>query len=85
MQCVSCRKTDGFFPCIDQWMSYFPSPLQDLRIDVASIKVHPWVVKPLPEKYNVALAELQSCQKVVDEKVKQGAFSSPERDKILEV
>jgi len=31
------------------------------------------------------LAELKECQKLVDEQVKKGAFSSPERDKALEV
>jgi len=57
---------------------------QDLRINVQSIKVHPWVVKPLPEKYAVALEELKGFQKTIDERVNTGAFNSPERDKILE-
>ena len=39
----------------------------------------------MPEKYANALAELKECQKLVDEQVKKGAFSSPERDKALEV
>ncbi|GAX76556.1 hypothetical protein CEUSTIGMA_g4002.t1 [Chlamydomonas eustigma] len=57
---------------------------QDLRIDVKSIKIHPWVVKPLPEKYTAALEELKGFQKTIDERVNTGAFNSPERDKILE-
>ena len=62
-----------------------PPSCQDNRIDVPSIRSHPWVNKPLPEKYANALVELQECQKLVDEQVKKGAFSSPERDKALEV
>ncbi len=50
-----------------------------------SIKAHPWVLKPLPEKYAVALKELQGYQAVVDEKIKKGAYVNPDRDKILEV
>ena len=65
--------------------SRLPPPLQDLRIDVPSIKLHPWFNKPLPEKYMAALEELRGCQVIVEEQVKQGAFSSPERDKQLEV
>lgn len=57
---------------------------QDNRIDVPSIKAHPWVHKPLPPLYANALAELQSEQKAIDERVKQGVYANPERDRLLE-
>lgn len=43
---------------------------QDSRIDVPSIRAHPWVLKPLVPPYSTAFNELQVQQKEVDEKVK---------------
>ncbi len=59
--------------------------LQDNRIDVPSIKVHPWVLKPLIPMYDTAMEGLLGEQKVIDERLKQGVYSNPDRDKILEV
>ena len=61
-----------------------PSP-QDARIDVPSIKQHPWVLKPLPPQYAAALEELHKEQRVIDERLKSGVYHNPERDKTLEV
>lgn len=62
-----------------------PPSNQDARIDVPSIKQHPWVLKPLPPQYAAALEELHKEQRVIDERLKSGVYHNPERDKTLEV
>lgn len=58
---------------------------QDLRPDVATIKAHPWMNRPLAPVYAKALEDLSEDQAIIDEQVKKGLFHSPERDKALEL
>lgn len=44
---------------------------QDNRIDVASIRKHPWVLKPLPEVYSKALEQLLAEQQTIDKHRKE--------------
>ena len=59
--------------------------VQDARIDIASIKQHPWFVKPLPPKYANALATMQQAQAAIDEQAQHAAALSGDRDRKLQV
>eukprot|EP00879_Flechtneria_rotunda_P008273 GHRR01008666.1.p1 GENE.GHRR01008666.1~~GHRR01008666.1.p1 ORF type:complete len:401 (+),score=132.14 GHRR01008666.1:1544-2746(+) len=58
---------------------------QDSRITVDQIIAHPWFKKPLPQKYEVALAQLQEEQRAIDRRVATGGFKSKERDSQLQL
>jgi hypothetical protein len=46
---------------------------------------HPWFSRALPEKYEVALAQLQEEQRAIDARVAGGNYRSKERDAQLQV
>jgi hypothetical protein len=46
---------------------------------------HPWFSRPLPEKYETALAQLQEEQRAIDARVAGGNYRSKERDAQLQV
>lgn len=46
---------------------------------------HPWFSRPLPEKYETALAQLQEEQRAIDSRVAGGNYRSKERDAQLQV
>lgn len=58
---------------------------QDNRIDVPSIRTHPWVLKPLTEEYAKAMEELNKAQALIDERVAAGAYKHTDSEKHLEV
>uniref|UniRef100_A0A7R9VAN3 cyclin-dependent kinase n=1 Tax=Chlamydomonas euryale TaxID=1486919 RepID=A0A7R9VAN3_9CHLO len=57
---------------------------QDARIDVAGIRAHPWLLKPLPKPLASALKSLEVEQAKIDTLVAQGAYKNSDADKMLE-
>jgi hypothetical protein len=49
------------------------------------LRRHPWFSRALPEKYEVALAQLQEEQRAIDARVAGGNYRSKERDAQLQV
>ncbi|WIA42075.1 hypothetical protein OEZ86_009353 [Tetradesmus obliquus] len=58
---------------------------QDSRITIDGIIRHPWFSRPLPEKYETALAQLQEEQRAIDSRVAGGNYRSKERDAQLQM
>lgn len=50
------------------------------RIDLRSIKAHPWVQLPMKPVFQEAYAKLEAEQLIVDRKVSSGAYHSKRRD-----
>eukprot|EP00882_Tetradesmus_deserticola_P006747 GHRQ01007102.1.p1 GENE.GHRQ01007102.1~~GHRQ01007102.1.p1 ORF type:complete len:413 (+),score=168.08 GHRQ01007102.1:275-1513(+) len=57
---------------------------QDSRITIDDIIRHPWFSRPLPAKYEAALAQLQEEQRAIDARVAGGNYRSKERDAQLQ-
>ncbi|KAJ9514737.1 hypothetical protein QJQ45_028510 [Haematococcus lacustris] len=57
---------------------------QDVRVDVAGIKSHPWFRRPLQPHFAASLEQLRQQQLLVDEQVKAFAGHQQERDRMLE-
>lgn len=57
---------------------------EESRITISTIKEHPWFTKPLSERFERALGNLQKEQGVIDRKVKTGAYQSKQRDQAIQ-
>ena len=52
------------------------------RIDVKTIKMHPWFNMPMRPELETATAKLEADQILVERKVASGAYHSKRRDQV---
>ena len=57
---------------------------QDSRISIEGITKHPWFSRPLPARYEAALAALQKEQAAITKRFAASNFRSKERDALLQ-